>query len=546
MSDNQKSSQEPSQSVTFRYSQEATSEGFNRLLCDILPCGIYKGGEITLPSNDEIATGAATELQIWVEPLVCYIKSNTDNGVAFENVAVRFEINERRLYEVGNDPSNSSNVDPASCYVILRCSWANSDKSNVASVQVVKKEDILLFTDIVLGRVYLKEDANDRYIIDREHYLDTTCRQEVFLKDLEKVSEYFKVTVKDTPDNNVIVAGGVLNTTSGYKNIKGKAIPVPDIENETDARTDLICITDDWKIHLKRGVPYSYAQGDTSLRPYPSYAGVKPIAEIRRAGIRRDVRGGDIVSVFDGTIIGSYANAKDTPVKDIEGLLPDNTSRNVEDVLALLLKSTIALHNNDTLEKADGNTEENTATRGAVYKRNIKFDANDENGVYSGDIPVKDVRSDTNPDGRFANSNVEAVLKELAGDGRTIENLKELSDNLSNLNDKVDQNKNEIDEALDAHINDTVLDNENHTIHGSVSSPTPSTLMQRDEYGKTQVATADENDNEKTVVNKEYVDTAINNVNNTVNQKETDINQTIDDARGALQESLDEHINDVV
>jgi hypothetical protein len=70
------------------------------------------------------------------------------------------------------------------------------------------------------------------------------------------------------------------------------------------------------------------------------------------------------------------------------------------------------------------------ATLAVVLKRNIKWGTDESKGeVYAAAMPVKDT------DGLFVSDNVEAVLKEIAGNGRTTETLKGLADAIESLAD---------------------------------------------------------------------------------------------------------------
>jgi glucose-6-phosphate isomerase len=91
-----------------------------------------------------------------------------------------------------------------------------------------------------------------------------------------------------------------------------------------------------------------------------------------------------------------------------------------------------------------------------VLRKHINFGTTDPDEVYAGSVPVK------NTAGLFAGADVEAVLAEIAGSGRTTETLKNLADAIEALNEYAA----ELAADLADHVAETI-DDEN-SVHGLV------------------------------------------------------------------------------
>lgn len=440
-----------SQFATFRYSQEATSQSFNQLLCDLLPCGIYKGGELSLPESVD----DATLCKVNIAPLVCFIKSSNALGVNQDNVALRFQMESTSVI-VGQKSADH-------CYIVLRCTWKNEEASDVVSVRVVKKggsndssDDKILDTDIVLGRVYLLTQDNGKLAINRDNPFDLTCRQDVYWTQIKEVFDYFDVTPTDTPSNTVHVTGGFLNSVHGRVEIKGRSVLVPDI-GVGKTRIDLIAVTQNNTIECVEGEEVSLTQEPSP----PNSATLKPLAEIRRRGACSTVTGRDIFKIYDKTVISNIISAKDIPVSDNNNLLPKNVKRNTEDVLSFLSKSIISIHQNDSL---NGNNE---LTLKAVRNRNINWGTDRNKGeIDASCIPIKDEGS------VFEAGTVEEALNEIAGVGR------EKSETLSGLSDKIVRTKTDINDEI-AYLN-TKIENHINKIGDRGNAQNPHNVLFKD------------------------------------------------------------------
>jgi hypothetical protein len=200
-------------------------------------------------------------------------------------------------------------------------------------------------------------------------------------------------------------------------------------------RTDLIVVNVNGEFQFIQGMPSA-----SFPAPTPRYQAYKVLAEIRRGPNRTNVLGTDIIQVTDATVRGAIAS-EDFPLIDSENFLPAN-AKNIEDAFNYLFHHSIAVSPQDL------------NTLGVVLRRNINWSTSDPDGVYAGDMPIKDSAE------LFLSKNVESVLAEIAGPGRTTETLKNLAEAIAALS----RYEEEVSEELARHITDNV-DNGN-VVHG--------------------------------------------------------------------------------
>jgi hypothetical protein len=380
------------QVIVWGYHQEACSKGFNQAFCDILPYGVYTGGHLTRLSNTNIQ----------VSPLTCIIRSNEH-----DKVALRIETSEVQDLVINqNEP-----------YIVLRFGWADADNvfMDIRSVgwssdPLEINENKLLPFDIILGKVQFTE-VSGTMVIDPNNSFDLTRRKDVFLKEIENVYTQFQVSESEINPKRVHVSGGRVNTSKGRFIVHGGEYPDFDIP-DTDARprTDIIIVDVLGKIRLIQGTP--------AVNPVaPKYGTYKVIAEIRRGANRTNIRGSDIVQLMDASRRGQWV-AEDFEIADIEDYLPVN-AKNIETAFNYVFHHSLVMSPDDISVLAK------------VLRKHIKFGITDPNDVYAGSLPVKDTT------GLFIGTNVEAVLAEIAGSGRTTETLKGLADAIDALNNSI-------------------------------------------------------------------------------------------------------------
>jgi hypothetical protein len=393
------------QVLVFDYRQEARGKGFNQAFCDILPYGLYSGGHLKRVSDTVINIGL----------IVCIIKSDEN-----DKVALRIETLENQDLSLALS-AGSPYVDISRPYIVLRFGWHDVD-INYMDIRAVgwstdpteNNPDKLHPLDIILGKVQFQETApeSEEYIIAAGISFDYSRRQDVFLKETESVAGQFRVSTSELDPTKVFISGGKLNTSQGRFLVSGAEFPedgIPDTENM--GRTDLVALDVNGEFKLIQGTPSALFPA-----PAPKYQNYKVIAEIRRGPHRTTIQGSDILQTADSTILGPIS-AGDFPLLDSENILPPN-AKSIEAAINYLMHHSIAI------------SPEDVATLAVVLRRNIKWGTNDSEGeVYAAAMPVKDA------DGVFVSDNVEAVLREIAGTGRTTETLTGLADAIESLAD---------------------------------------------------------------------------------------------------------------
>jgi len=398
------------QVLVFDYRQEARGKGFNQAFCDVLPYGLYSGGHLNRISDTVINIGV----------LVCIIKSDEHDKVALriettEDQDISLATNVGSMYANKNRP-----------YIVLRFGWQDVE-INYMDIRAVGwstdpnegDPDKLQPFDVILGKVLFQETSSGsgHYRIDPNHPFDFSRRQDVFIKETEMVSGQFRVSPSELNQRKVFISGGKVNTSKGRFLLSGAEFPTGGIP-DTDAmpRTDLIVVNANGEFQFIQGTPAA-----SYPAPAPSYQNYKVLAEIHRGQNRSDVLGPDITQITDATIRGSVA-AEDFPLLDTENFLPSN-AKSIEAAFNYIFHHSIAISPDDL------------ATLGVVIRRNINWGTTDPDEVYAGNMPVKDTS------GLFISDNVEAVLAEIAGSGRTIETLKGLADAIAALADIVADGK---------------------------------------------------------------------------------------------------------
>jgi hypothetical protein len=417
------------QVLVFDYRQEARGKGFSQAFCDVLPYGLYSGGQLTRISDTMINIGF----------LVCVIRSDEA-----DNVAPRIETTKAQDISLAlaiNSPYANINRP----YIILRFGWQDVE-TNYMDVRAVGwstdpnelDPNKLHPLDIILGKVLFQETfaESGQFIITTGNPFDLSRRQDVFIKETEAVAGQFRVSSSEIDSKKVFISGGKVNTSKGRFLLTGAEFPSTGIpDTGTMGRTDLIVVNVNGEFQLIQGTPSA-----SFPAPTPRYQTFKVLAEIRRGPNRSNILGTDIMQVADATIRGPISS-DDFPLIDSENFLPAN-AKSVEAAFNYLFHNSIAISPHDA------------KTLAVVLRRNINWDTSDPNGIYAGSMPVKDTME------LFDSSDVEAVLAEIAGPGRTIETLKGLSDAISTLADTLADDK----ATMNGHINSMV--NPENAVHG--------------------------------------------------------------------------------
>jgi hypothetical protein len=416
-----------SQTHVWDYRQEARAKGFNQAFCDILPYGLYSGGSLTRISDTVVNVGL----------LVCIIKSDEA-----DKVALRIETQETQDISLAAF-TGAAYVNTSLPYIVLRFGWQDVEV-NYMDIRAVGwstdpdeiNPDKLHPLDIILGKVLFQETSlgSGQYIISIQNSFDLSRRHDVFIKETEVVSGQFRVSHSELDPKKVFISGGKVNTSKGRFLVAGSEFPLEGIP-DTDAfgRTDLIVVNVNGQFQFIQGTP-------SAVSPAPKYQNYKVLAEIHRGPNRTSIEGTDIVQVTDATIRGTVSS-DDFPLIDFENILPAN-AKSIEAEFNYILHRTIAISPQDL------------ATLGVVLRRNINWGTTDPDGVYAASLPVKDQGN------LYEGTNVEVVLAEIAGEGRTTESLKNLADAIEALAGVVDENA----DVMSDHIMSTV--DEGNIVHG--------------------------------------------------------------------------------
>jgi uncharacterized protein YciU (UPF0263 family) len=380
------------QRIVFDFHQEARSRGFNDAFCDILPYGVYTGGSLTCLNGNLIQIGEMSVI----------IRSNEMDDVALKITTI--------------EPQELV-VEYTKPYIVLRFGWTDND-NNFMDMRAVGwsidpfevDEDKLWPLDIILGKVQFT-DRSGVPIIDLDNPFDLSRRKDVFLKEAENVYTQFRVSASENSPKKVYISGGRVNTSRGRFIIPGGDYPSTDVpDTAAQSRTDLIVINASGQIQMVQGNPSA-----ANPAPAPKYGTYKVCAEIRRGPNRNDIKGSDIIQLVDASRRGQWL-AEDFPLEDVENYLPVN-SKNIEAAFSYVFHHSYVMSPDDPLVLAK------------VLRKHINFGTSDPDGVYARSIPVKDTEK------LFTGADVEAVLAEIAGPGRTIENLKNLADAIEVLNE---------------------------------------------------------------------------------------------------------------
>jgi hypothetical protein len=414
------------QVISLDFRQDARAKGFNQVFCDILPYGIYSGGQLTRISDTVVNVGL----------LVCVIKSDEN-----DKVALRIETTETQNISLATI-TGSMYANVTKPYIVLRFGWQDLEV-NYMDMRAVgwsinpneTDPDKLHSLDIILGKVLFQETltGNGQFIIAIENSFDLSRRHDAFIKEVEVIFGQFRVSPSEFDSRKVFISGGKVNTSKGQFLLTGSEFPSTGIpDTGAMGRTDLVVVNVNGEFQFIQGIP-------SALFPasIPKYQNYKVLAEIRRGPNRTDILGTDIIQVTDATIQGSIS-ADDFPLTDFDGILPAN-ARNIEAAFNYIFHHTIAISPQDS------------AVSKVIFRRHIKWGTDDPDDIYAASLPVKDHKN------LFAGTDVEAVLAEIAGAGRTTESLKYLADAIDRLADIVKRNTKSILDHIESIVDNGII-----------------------------------------------------------------------------------------
>ena len=420
MADDQIISNQGAQVLTFDFRQEAIARGFNQIFCDTLPYGVYTGGRLEKRGSNSV----------WIEPLVCIIKSNEIDNNKPDKVGLRIETTEAQMI---------SEVTEAEPYIVLRFGWKDEEDVWMQMLAVAwsdnseeKATNRIQPFDIILGRAVFDSTTEISPIFD------TTRRNNVFFNEARRLADQFRVRAREPiPTGEITVSGGWVNTSERRYQVESAILPVP--PTTSGARVDIVIVNAKGEIKVLPGEPSSKL--DDALPP--KYGTYKVLAEIRREANRSNVRGSEIEQISDATEQGQIT-ADEFLLEDSAGILPPN-AKSLEAAINHIMRHSIAI------------SPQEAATLAVVLRRNVAWGTDATKGeIWAEAMPVLDAAK------RFSsqNKNVETILAEIAGEGRSKETLKSLADEIDELTEIVTKNL----EYATAHVDRTYENNV--VVHG--------------------------------------------------------------------------------
>lgn len=304
------------QKLSFDFRSEARASIFNRLFHNLLPYGLYNGGQLSRLSNVSIS----------VDPMSVVIPSNNN-----DSVAVKIDTTESQVISFAS--SSSGECDTTRPYVILRFGWVDEEDNFMEIIS--SSFEAILETDIILGKVNFST-AEGKSIIDPSNPFDLSKRQTVTIANFEKIESLLKVSASEPPSNKVTITGGTIVTSKGKFVIEGKQFPEEGIEFPAASRIDLVGI--DVYGNLV------YVKGTESAAPKtPSYGNLKVLAELHLKEGATYISGSDIVNVQDWTITQGRIAPEDVPIVDEEEHFPE-TARKITAAIHYLWTHSLVLN----------------------------------------------------------------------------------------------------------------------------------------------------------------------------------------------------------
>jgi len=208
------------QTLTFDFKQEGTSEGFNKIMYNLIPKGIIKGGELT----------KLTDSTVSISPFLCF----------FEDTSVETGT---RL-ETSSDVSVS--VSQANNYIVGRFNWLNIEDNYMDFLGVSSSN--IQPTDLIFGRaiydtlgVLQNFDVSEKSW-SREYY-------ENFKSDYPN----FHVMYNPTDSSKIIINKGSAFINGNLVTLSSPYILQYSDLNVTNSRKDLVVIDESSSISIIKG-----------------------------------------------------------------------------------------------------------------------------------------------------------------------------------------------------------------------------------------------------------------------------------------------------
>jgi len=228
------------QSITFQYFLEATSENFGKLSMDVIPTGIYLGGRAEILGDSSLQ----------IRPFVIAIRDATNQ------VIVRSAVNAVLTTGV----LDSGGVSSATPYLVLR--WAHtSSTANYVGIHAIASLSDRQQYDLVIGKMTFTGAALTGF--------DYTDRSNPRSSDVA-----FRVEPTATPSMSLIVHGGRVPVGSSNYLVQNMQIGPFALPAAPFSRIDLVYIPTTGVLTILQGTP--------AVTPLvPDYGGRLVLAEVR-------------------------------------------------------------------------------------------------------------------------------------------------------------------------------------------------------------------------------------------------------------------------
>lgn len=281
------------QTITFRYQQEGTAEGFNKLLHKVLPTGIISGGQLIASSNS----------QVEIAPLEMVISDGS-------NVTIH----------VSTSTNATVTVSYQLPYIIARYNWQPLHDNFVDFEAVAWNTLINTPNIIILGKCEFDGNTLEGFDLTRRTWSSSYYENDfLFETRYQAKSPSFWVTPHETPQNQVYefdigLGNGIINgtyveftqTQQCTLDTSDNTSPLffkPDNLNGAYPRNDLLV--------LKSDKTFEYIMGDSNRLDYkpecPSYA--LPLAYVTlNAGKSYSlILGSQITNIYNNSYISGGA-----------------------------------------------------------------------------------------------------------------------------------------------------------------------------------------------------------------------------------------------
>lgn len=274
------------QVITFRYQQEGTAEGFNKILHGVMPRGVISGGTLIKEDNSTVSISY---------PLQMIIGDN--------NVTIHVETQD--YAHVG--------VAPDKPFVIATFNWANLADNYVKFTSSAFNDLPTDTNAIILGKCeFTGADLSTTFDYTRKTWSSAYYNNDfLYPNDYRTHSPSFNVTPHETTPNlsfnvgvgKAIIRGKEVEIGNSMTVVLQSASPTdPNYfnPNVTNSRIDLAVITDSGTVE--------YIMGDDSLNPHipvcPSYG--LPIAKFTYGSFMgiTEIKGSNIQYIYNNNYIG--------------------------------------------------------------------------------------------------------------------------------------------------------------------------------------------------------------------------------------------------